>query len=238
MRLLPLSVVLPALYYVSKLLVYLFLSSLPPLFGFGLDVVYLILSFSCGYYAVSSVSVWRLVQRMILYLSHTYVRWSHFLFYFCLWYFTYDLLWLLCEIILIIFCLFSPEVIFALASMLSLRLASVDSARIQVCESSARHVWTESLEPTLSSLCPSYWFTIVLLYLVYYSTRSPTNWNMCWTRVVGLLPQSAVLPILHCFLVPFCDLWTGVGWLTRAFCTSSIPPSRRREVFLKGRGKR
>ena len=74
MRLLPLSVVLPALYYVSKLLVYLFLSSLPPLFGFGLDVVYLILSFSCGYYAVSSVSVWRLVQRMILYLSHTYVR--------------------------------------------------------------------------------------------------------------------------------------------------------------------
>ena len=48
-----------------------------PFFDFDLDIVCFILPFSCGYYAVSSVSVSAATRLAYYMYLGTYVRWSH-----------------------------------------------------------------------------------------------------------------------------------------------------------------
>ena len=87
-------------YFVLFLLLFL------PFYDFDLDIVSFILSCSCGYYAVSSVSVsaaTRLAYDMYL---DTYVHWSHF---FLSLSEVFDLFELSC---LLLFICFPPEVIF------------------------------------------------------------------------------------------------------------------------------
>ena len=66
-------------------LIFFFLLSLP-VFDFDLDIVYFHLFFSCGYYAVSSVSVSAATRPAYDTYLDTYARWSHLSFYSCLRY--------------------------------------------------------------------------------------------------------------------------------------------------------
>ena len=93
-----------------RLMLTYFIFLLFPFFDFDLDIVCFILSFSCGYYAVSSVSV--SAATGLAYNMHldTYVRWSH-LFIF-VWGIPFVSVIVCTSYYLMFFIRFPPELIF------------------------------------------------------------------------------------------------------------------------------